>query len=130
MRVYFKQDLAISDSLSDWQMITTENQSIWVRMTYNKYLFNSPIPHHRLYPYALLDYLKEALHCKYFVPSVNLFENYNRLSTQVPMHQIYYTECKELLEWDKHLGNNITIRYFEHAWELERLQKLVLQEIK
>ena len=127
---HFKQDLDVSDNLSDWQMITTENQFVWVRMISNRFL-PKPIPANLLYPYPLLDYLKGRLKYKYLISSVSLFKNNNRLSTQVPMHRIYYTECKELLEWNTHLGdNNIHIRYFEHAWELERLQKLVLQEIK
>ena len=123
MKEYFKQDLSLEDNLGDWQMLTTPTQSIWVKCIRNSFLPDTIMP---VDPYGLLTYLKSILNYEYLVSSASLFENNNKLSTQVPMHHIYYTECKDLLEWNEHLGNTITIRYFEHAWELERLQKLVL----
>ena len=126
MKGDFKQDLSLSDNLDNWQMITTLNQHVWCKCIRNRFLPDRIIPPE---PYGLLSYLKTILNYKYLVSSVYLFENNNGMSTQVPIHHIYYTECKELLEWNEHLGRNITIRYFEHAWELERLQQLVLGSI-
>lgn len=121
----FKHDLDSTDFYNDWVMLTTLNNSVYVRKQDNRLLpkgeFILPSP------YELLEYLKVLFECQYLVQSVNLFENNNQLSMQVPMKHIYYTECKDLLEWDKHLGY-IEVRYFEHTYELERLQKLILNK--
>jgi hypothetical protein len=75
--------------------------------------------------YALLDWLKKHYGAEYLVPSTNLFLNRNRLSLQVPMVHIYYTESIPFALWGK-LGI-IEVRYFKHAWELEALQKEILK---
>ena len=119
----FKHDLASTDFDNDWVILTTLNNSVYARKQRNRFLpkgeFILPSP------YELLEYLNVLFECQYLIQSINLFENSNRLSTQVPMKHIYYTECKDLLEWNKHLGY-IEVRYY--TYELERLQKLILNK--
>lgn len=121
----YKSELSIEDIEVEWKMLYTKNSHVWYKLESSRFLPKGTFlsPNH----YDLLSYLKGRLNYRHLVPSVNLFENNNRLSTQVPMKHIYYTECYDLLEWNQHLGY-VMIRYFEHAWELERLQKLVLNK--
>lgn len=122
MTVY-KSELSIEDIGSEWKMLTTINSHVWYKLEQNRFLPKGTYIQPE--PYSLLKYLKEIYKYQYLVPSVSLFENNNRLSTQAPMKHIYYTDCYELLEWNEHLGC-VEVRHFEYSWELERLQKLVL----
>ena len=124
--IEFKTELDLNDIESEWKMLCTDNNHIWYKLKGNRFLPKGKYmePH----SYDLLAYLKGTLNYEYLVPSVNLFKNSNRLSTQIPMKHIYYTECEELTEWNAHLGY-VEVRYFEHSWELEQLQKLVKELI-
>ena len=57
-----------------------------------------------------------------------LFENQKHLSTQVPMHRVYYTDNPELTEINGALRNT-KIVYTDQFRDIKRLQDIVVEMI-
>jgi hypothetical protein len=61
------------------------------------------------------------------IPCVNLFLNNERLSTQVPMHHVYYTDNIELECLNEALQTT-TVKFTEEFYDIKRLQSIIKEE--
>ena len=100
-----------------------------------KVIHKSPFIYHKInfserfqieIPYSdgeLISWYKEQVGGE-LVASINLFLNNERLSTQVPMHHIYYTDNIELENINDALRHT-TIKFTEEFYCIKRLQEVI-----
>ena len=62
------------------------------------------------------------------IPCVNLFLNNERLSSQVPMHHIYYTDNIELECLNEALQTS-TVKFTEEFYDIKRLQNIIRERL-
>lgn len=108
----------------DWYKIDS-TIAIWHKKYYSR-LFKDEEGKDKVMPYyegeLLRWYCKEKNYN--IVSHIAMFENNNRLSTQVPMRHTYYTENKELLALNVAFRLT-TIKYSEECYEMERYQEII-----
>ena len=82
-------------------------------------------------PYSegeLLSWYKDQIGGE-LIPNISLFLNNERLSTQVPMHHIYYTDNIELENINEALRHT-TIKFTEEFYDIKTLQRVIRGEYK